>query len=103
MSSLSNLELCVHDPGAPPQIEPNFCSSQKLELSFGDTEAASTSVRAEHILLQHFLLLKSIAANLCCLEMVSKTCRPENSTLRCTDLLARRSFQKIGVLEAFVD
>jgi hypothetical protein len=39
MTSLSKLELSVHDTEALPPIDPNCCSSQKLELSFCDTQA----------------------------------------------------------------
>jgi len=40
MTSLSELELSVRDTEASPQTDPNCCSSQQLEQSFGDREAA---------------------------------------------------------------
>ncbi|RLN04771.1 disease resistance protein RGA2-like [Panicum miliaceum] len=40
MTSLSKLELSVRDTEASPQTDPNCCSSQQLEPSFGDREAA---------------------------------------------------------------
>uniref|UniRef100_K3ZH07 Uncharacterized protein n=1 Tax=Setaria italica TaxID=4555 RepID=K3ZH07_SETIT len=43
MSSISKLILCVRDTEALPQIDYNWDSSQKLELSLGGTEAAPLS------------------------------------------------------------
>nr|XP_034568444.1 disease resistance protein RGA2-like isoform X2 [Setaria viridis] len=43
MSSISKLKLCVHDTEALPEIDYNWDSSQKLELSLGGTEAAPLS------------------------------------------------------------